>query len=245
MDEIGPIEKSGYNAFHKYAYLREQDIINAVRPLLVKHGVAIIPRVLSEQISQQTTSRGNTETLCRIQMEYTFVDIESGQQIPVVTIGHGTDAGDKAAYKAETGALKYCLRQVFMISEGGDDPEADESADQRRAQEDQPSITIGASNVEGVGRGGRNANPNAIQIARLRDLARERGMSLAGMATLIATVHGDEVDISDPASAGINLQTYLVGGPAGRVSALIRALEERSTETEEGLPEVAGGFFDS
>lgn len=239
MDEIGPIKKSGWNSFHKYNYLKEEDIINAVRPLLTKYGVAIVPNVLNEEVSHSTTQRGTQETLSRLQVEFTFIDMETSEQIPVVTMGHGTDAGDKAAYKAMTGALKYALRQTFMISEGGDDPEADESADARRAQAvaDEPGVVIGSSSVAGVSRGGRNANANRIQIDRLRDLARERNLSLGGMAALISVVNGDEVDVSDPALAGMNVQAYLVSNPVAKVTALIRALE--AEESVDDLPPLA------
>src|SRR5699024_6730814 len=42
----------------------------------------------------------------------------------------GQDAGDKAVYKAITGATKYALMKVFMIPTG-DDPEQDYEADER------------------------------------------------------------------------------------------------------------------
>jgi hypothetical protein len=38
--------------------------------------------------------------------------------------GQGLDSGDKAPYKAMTGALKYALLQSFLLATG-DDPEAD------------------------------------------------------------------------------------------------------------------------
>jgi hypothetical protein len=41
-------------------------------------------------------------------------------------VGEGQDAGDKAVYKAMTGALKYCLLKTFLIPTG-DDPERDET----------------------------------------------------------------------------------------------------------------------
>jgi len=230
MDEVGPIEKTGWNSFHRYKYLKEEDIINAVRPLLTKHGVAIIPNVLEEHVSDRTTAKGATELLCRLKVEFTFVDIESQQQISVVTSGHGADAGDKAAYKAMTGALKYALRQVFMISEGGEDAEADEVGDARRAQaypeNDATQVVISASNVPGAGRGGRNTYPNKIQIDQLREQARAAGLSVVGLAALIETINGDSVDVSDVATAGMNLQAYLTGGPAERVTALTRAILE-------------------
>ncbi|MGA7871170.1 MAG: hypothetical protein WCA22_09755, partial [Candidatus Binatus sp.] len=53
---------------------------------------------------------------------YTFADVDSGEQIVAKVAGQGLDPGDKAPYKAMTGALKYALLQSFLLATG-DDPE--------------------------------------------------------------------------------------------------------------------------
>ena len=62
-------------------------------------------------------------------MNYRFVGAKSGEELTVRVAGEGADAGDKAPYKAMTGALKYALLQSFLLATG-DDPE-DERADSR------------------------------------------------------------------------------------------------------------------
>jgi hypothetical protein len=62
-------------------------------------------------------------------MAYTFSDVDSGEEIIAKVAGQGLDAGDKAPYKAMTGALKYALLQSFLLATG-DDPE-DERVDSR------------------------------------------------------------------------------------------------------------------
>jgi hypothetical protein len=258
MDEVGAVEKTGYNSFHKYYYLKEEDIINAVRPLLAKYGVAMIPTVLEETLGETHGSDRNgnprTEFLCRLKVQFRFVDIENPiDSVSVVTVGHGTDPSDKSAYKALTGALKYCLRQLFMISEGGDDPENDDRHQGYGGPygNDVPSVQITASQVAGVERGGRNRYANQVQIDELRRLAKDQGVSLAGMATLIATINGDEVDISDPATAGMQLQHYFTTSDASKIGALIQALMDRQARTaapsfeelppedpDDGLPDI-------
>jgi hypothetical protein len=57
------------------------------------------------------------------------VDARSGEELTVRVAGEGADQGDKAPYKAMTGALKYALLQSFLLATG-DDPE-DERADAR------------------------------------------------------------------------------------------------------------------
>ena len=69
----------------------------------------------------------------------------SGRNVAVVmplvvaVAGEGADAGDKAPYKAMTGALKYALLQSFLLSTG-DDPE-DERTNSRAALGSERVIT--------------------------------------------------------------------------------------------------------
>src|SRR5699024_1473369 len=74
--------------------------------------------------------RGNKEYIATVKMKFTFIDGETGEEISIHSIGEGQDAGDKAVYKAITGATKYALMKVFMIPTG-DDPEQDYEADER------------------------------------------------------------------------------------------------------------------
>src|SRR6202045_2489868 len=62
-------------------------------------------------------------------MAYTFIDVDTGEEITAKVAGQGLDSGDKAPYKAMTGALKYALLQSFLLATG-DDPE-EERADSR------------------------------------------------------------------------------------------------------------------
>ncbi len=55
-------------------------------------------------------------------MAYTFTDVDTGEAITAKVAGQGLDSGDKAPYKAMTGALKYALLQSFLLATG-DDPE--------------------------------------------------------------------------------------------------------------------------
>jgi ERF superfamily len=67
--------------------------------------------------------------MARVIMAYTFCDVDSGEEVVATAAGQGLDAGDKAPYKAMTGALKYALLQTFLLATG-DDPE-DERVDAR------------------------------------------------------------------------------------------------------------------
>jgi hypothetical protein len=121
MSEIDRIPKRGFNAYHGYHYVQESDLVDTLRAKLADKGIFLFQSVVNER-------RENTLTTLTIQ--YTFVDSESGESWEVSWVGQGDDKGDKGAYKATTGALKYLLLKHFMIPTG-DDPEADASTDER------------------------------------------------------------------------------------------------------------------
>ena len=69
-----------------------------------------------------------------VKMQFSFFDGDAPEVAPVVlhSYGTGTDKGDKAVYKAMTGALKYGLRHAFLIPDESD-PEGDASVDKLTA----------------------------------------------------------------------------------------------------------------
>ncbi|MBZ9674535.1 ERF family protein [Mesorhizobium sp. ES1-1] len=120
--ECGYVQKAGKNKEQGYKFAGEADFIEAVRPVLLKHGIVVYPSgyslIKGEDYLTKSGSRMN-----RIVAEYrfTFAHI-SGESIQVVAVGEGADTSDKASPKAATIALKYALRQTLLI-ETGDDPD--------------------------------------------------------------------------------------------------------------------------
>lgn len=127
--EVGYVQKRGYNDFHKYAYVTEADLVDAVREKLAARNVILIPSAPS------VTREGNLTT---VTMSFTFCDGDSNQTLTVEWAGTGEDKGDKGLYKAYTGAVKYFLMKTFLIPTG-DDPEADTVTDKRAAMPAPPA----------------------------------------------------------------------------------------------------------
>src|SRR5215469_11897749 len=126
---IGYIQKRGYNERHDYNYVAAADIAGAVGDVLAELGVVVIPRLESITYEPHTPGRADSVRVARVIMAYTFTDETSGEEITARVAGEGLDMGDKASYKAMTGALKYALLQSFLLATG-DDPE-DERTDSR------------------------------------------------------------------------------------------------------------------
>jgi hypothetical protein len=121
MSEMGRVEKKGYNAFHKYSYVTESDLTDALRDKLASRNIIIIPSLTDVQ---------HEDTLTTVRMTFSLIDAESGERHDVAWAGTGDDKSDKGIYKGYTGSLKYFLMKTFLVSQG-DDPEGDEATDKR------------------------------------------------------------------------------------------------------------------
>lgn len=114
------LKKSGYNAYHKYKYVTESDILELAKKVFQKHGLICIPN----QVEVTNIPKGDKDDITRIIYEFTIVDPETGDNIVLRHGGDGQDSGDKGIYKASTGAVKYFLMKLLMVS-AEDDPESD------------------------------------------------------------------------------------------------------------------------
>lgn len=131
---VGYVKKQGdaTGAEGSYKFAREADFIAAIRPELINHGVIFYQsacNVISHEGFDATVG-AKTQRVNRVLANFTFrfQHCIGRDYIDVTAIGEGTDVeGDKAAYKAMTGALKYALRQTLLI-ETGDEPEASNPA---------------------------------------------------------------------------------------------------------------------
>lgn len=125
MKEVKYIQKRGKNAFHNYNYATEADVAEKVREILAEQNVMLFPSLVGQSIREVTTRKGHIEYIANVEMEFTFVDGDTGETFTIKMAGEGQDAGDKGIYKAITGAQKYALMKTFMIPTG-DDPENEE-----------------------------------------------------------------------------------------------------------------------
>jgi hypothetical protein len=135
MQEIGVVGKDGKNDFHGYKYASESDIIAAVRPVMVKHGLMLIPDVQS--VDKDLS--GNTDVMVHYTLYHT-----SGECLTFHMPGSGNDlaksgkVGDKGVYKAITGAGKYATRGLFHL-ETRDDPERTSDFDRHGGYTEEPA----------------------------------------------------------------------------------------------------------
>jgi hypothetical protein len=115
IGELPAIGKNQKNQQQGFMFRGHDDILNALNPLLVKHGVVVVPDVLEREIAQRTTAKGGVMYEVNLHVRYRFYG-PAGDSIEASTWGEGTDSGDKATNKAMTMAFKNVLSQAFAIS---------------------------------------------------------------------------------------------------------------------------------
>jgi hypothetical protein len=130
-DAVAGVDKSGYNEFQRYKYVKAADVAKAIRHELFRRKIMLLADEKEITEKEVQTNNGGTIRLLTLRVEYTLLDGLSDQKITTTAYGVAMDSGDKAIYKAKTGALKYFLRGLGIIPDERDDPEADESVDEQ------------------------------------------------------------------------------------------------------------------
>lgn len=118
----GSVPKTGWNNYSKYHYVTEADINNAVLPALLKQGLLLTTSV--ETVKEEVSTADQKNRFASVVLLHKIIDTDSGEVLEFKSTGTGADTLDKAVYKAYTGACKYFLMKLFLLS-GDSDPEND------------------------------------------------------------------------------------------------------------------------
>lgn len=166
MSEIGAIGKDQTNKSQGFKYRGIDDVMNALQPLLVKHGVFVVPEVTEHKREERKTNSGGNLLYSICTMKYTFFATD-GSSITAVVVGEGMDSGDKATNKAMAIAFKYACFQVFCIpTEEMKDPDGDTpppSTPKQKPKEPEPLICETChKTITGVKAKGVNITPDEI-----------------------------------------------------------------------------------
>jgi hypothetical protein len=133
----GWVPKDGHNAFHNYNYATESGLLAHIRGPLAEQGIVIIPDVEAMTVASIATKQGQ-DRLVTLTVRFTVTDGES--EFSFRAIGEGQDRGDKAAYKAMTGAEKYAVMKLLLIPTG-DDPSPQGASDPEKEDGDEAPKT--------------------------------------------------------------------------------------------------------
>lgn len=121
LKEKGVLKKGAKNDYDGYKYFSEAQYKQLFTELFSECGLELS---FTELEYNTFTAEGKQSNGRLPKLQFTLTDIETGFGEETVITGEGIDKGDKAGYKAYTGALKYYLANTFMVATG-DDPEKD------------------------------------------------------------------------------------------------------------------------
>lgn len=117
----GVLKREGKNTFDHYSYFSEAQYKTLFTELFPKFGLELKFTEVAYNTFEGTEKQANGRMTT---IEFSLIDTETGFYETSVITGEGIDKGDKAGYKAYTGALKYFLANTFMVATG-DDAETD------------------------------------------------------------------------------------------------------------------------
>jgi len=141
LKERGVLKREAENKFDRYKYFSESQYKTLFTELFADNGLELKFTELEYGLFDGSEKQGNGRMP---KVEFSLIDVETGFYETTAITGEGIDKGDKAGYKAYTGALKYFLADTFMVATG-DDPETDS-----------PVAEVNKNNI-------KKATPNQIQ----------------------------------------------------------------------------------
>jgi hypothetical protein len=119
------ISKDSTNTFDNYKFRGIDAVYKALSPLLAKHGLCVLPRILARTVDERQTKKGDPVFYVTVEAEFDFVYAEDGTKHTVKVYGEAMDRGDKATNKAMSAAYKYAAFLAFAIpTEGDNDADA-------------------------------------------------------------------------------------------------------------------------
>lgn len=136
LKEKGILKRAGENDYDHYSYFSEAQYKELFTELFSEHGLELNFTELEYNTFEGSEKQANGRLP---KLRFFLYDIDTGFYETSDITGEGIDKGDKAGYKAYTGALKYYLANKFMVATG-DDPEK-ESPNHRMNKKKEPKAT--------------------------------------------------------------------------------------------------------
>lgn len=121
--------KSQTNPQQRYNYAGLEDYMDAIRQPLADNDLAIVFDTVAVDHGETRTTKNGGAMFSLVVTESVTLVHSSGQWVSIKAVGEGMDSGDKAAYKAQTGARKYGIAKLLNVVTS-DDPEKHSPAPQ-------------------------------------------------------------------------------------------------------------------
>ena len=144
LKEKGILVKGATNDYDNYEYFSEAQYKELFTELFCTNGLEFD----SSEVNVQNIDGTDKQPFAIfVTMEYTITDIDTGYSIKSIHSGIAIDKGDKAIYKAKTGALKSYLASTFLVATKDDPERTDKSIKRTERKVSSGTITEGQKNL--------------------------------------------------------------------------------------------------
>lgn len=137
--ELGKDRRTDSGA--RFNFRGVDDVMNAVGPVLRKHGVSVVPTAVNHIPETYATKSGTAMRNVTVVVSYA-IHGPAGDTMSGAAAGEAADAGDKATPKAMSVAYRTFLLQSLCLPTGDRDPDMDQHeraagpSDEERAQQE-------------------------------------------------------------------------------------------------------------
>lgn len=109
------IAKRHRNERDNYRYRSIDDVLNRLSPLLAKHKLCVLPRVLERSAADRIGDDDLVLIAVALRVAFDLVSSADGSSHTVEAFGEALDASDKATAKAMSSAYKHAMLQAFCV----------------------------------------------------------------------------------------------------------------------------------
>ena len=109
---------------HNFKYVTGNKVLSHIKPLMEKYGLLLKQEIVSienERMDYKTKYAEKSEILSKVMMQFTWIDIESGEKDVNSFGANGQNDWEKGLGSALTYAERYFLLKYFHISTDEDD----------------------------------------------------------------------------------------------------------------------------
>lgn len=124
MADVGGVAKKDKNTAQNFSFRGIDAVVNAVAPVLQKHGVVVSPTVLDFRYDTVEVGRNRTQMGHVIATVMYAFHGPAGDVLEATVIGEAMDSGDKAVPKAMSVAFRTALLQALALPTDEPDPDA-------------------------------------------------------------------------------------------------------------------------
>lgn len=141
MEDVGAVDKGGYNSAQKFNFRGVDQVTNAVAPALRANGVVVAPLAVVADYRDSVNGKGTAVVEVRGTVTYRWTGPE-GDFFDVTVASEARDFADKATAKFMSVAFRICLLQTLALPT--DDPDPDSEYPEVTVDEDALKVVLAA-----------------------------------------------------------------------------------------------------